>query len=68
MSGHEIFVVAAMPPGAISSEFANALRECSSEADFPDGSYVFINNETQDQLQSAFLSIASQLLGVRKTY
>ena len=68
MSGHEIFVVAAMPPDAISSEFANALRECSSEADFPDGSYVFINNETQDQLQSAFLSIASQLLGVRKTY
>ena len=35
--GHEVFVVAAMPPGDISSDLAQSLRDCSSEADYPAG-------------------------------
>ena len=67
-AGTEIFVVAAMPPAEVTSQLGNSLRNCSSEADFPDGTYVFINNETHDELRGAFLSIANQLTGVRKTY
>ena len=64
--GHEVFVVAAMPPGDISSDLAQSLRDCSSEADYPAGTYVFINNEEDKDLRAAFLSIANQLQQVRR--
>ena len=55
-----------MPPGDISSDLAQSLRDCSSEADYPAGTYVFINNEEDKDLRAAFLSIANQLQQVRR--
>ena len=66
--GAEIFVIAAMPPRDVSSELAQSLRNCSSEAEIPNGSYGFINNENAEGLRAAFLDIANQLLEVRKVY
>ena len=67
-AGTEIFVVAAMPPEAVSSDLAQSLRRCSSESDNPGGTYVFINNENEEGLRAAFHEIASQLLELRRVY
>ena len=67
-AGTEIFVIAAMPPDDVSSDLARSLRNCSSEAENPDGTYVFINNENEEDLRAAFRDIANQLLGVRRVY
>ena len=67
-AGHEIFVIAAMPPNEVTGPLAQALTACSSESDNPNGSYVFINNEDDKSLRAAFLAIANQLLAVRKVY
>ena len=67
-AGSEIFVVAAMPPEDVSSDLAQSLRRCSSEADNPGGTYVFINNENEEGLRAAFHEIANQLLEVRRVY
>ena len=56
-AGSEIFVVAAMPPTDISSALGQALRACSSEADNPDGNYVFLDNSTPDEIEAAFEEI-----------
>ena len=66
--GTEIFVIAAMPPDEISGELASTLRECSSEADNPEGTYVFLNNVTPESLEAAFADIANQLVTVRRIY
>ena len=65
-AGTEIFVVAAMPPEDVSGGLAQSLRRCSSEADNPGGTYVFINNENEEGLRAAFHEIANQLLKVRR--
>ena len=67
-AGTEIFVVAAMPPDEISGDLARSLRRCSSEAERPGGTYVFINNADAHSLRSAFADIARQLLELRKVY
>ena len=67
-AGTEIFVVAAMNPQSISSALGQALRECSSAADNPDGTYVFLNNATAESLEAAFADIASQLRTLRKVF
>ena len=67
-AGSEIFVVAAMPPDDVTGALAQSLRSCSSEADNPNGQYVFINNESADDLRGAFVEIANQLKKVRKLY
>ena len=64
--GIEIFVVAAMAPKWISSKLADGLRACSSEKDSPDGTYVFLNNATPENLKAAFANIANQLRTLRK--
>ena len=67
--GTEIFVVAAMNPSLVTSDFASALRTCSSEADDnSDGDYVFLNNATPESLETAFTDIAKQLRTVRKVF
>ena len=66
--GTEIFVIAAMPPREVAGELASSLRACSSEADKPEGTYVFINNATPENLEAAFDDIARQLLVVRRVF
>ncbi len=67
-AGSEIYVITAMPPRRVSDDLAATLRACSSEADDPDGSYVFLNNSTPERLEAAFADIANQLLVVRRVY
>ena len=66
--GTEIFVVAAMPPTGVSETLGDRLRACSSEAENPDGEYVFLNNESHQAIDSAFAAIANQLRVLRKIY
>ena len=67
-AGSEIFVVAAMAQALVSTPLARTLRDCSSEADNPDGTYVFVDNSTPQALRAAFADIANQLVTVRKVY
>ena len=72
--GTEIFVVAAMNPANISTQFGKALEQCSSQKDAeyptgthrPGGNYVFLNNGTPEALKAAFADIASQLRTLRR--
>ena len=63
-----VFTIAAMQPGEVGGEMARDLRACSSQADDPDGTYVFINNSTPDELRGAFSEIARQLVSLKRTY
>ena len=67
-AGIRIFVVAAMAPRRVSSDLADQLRACSSEADDPDGTYTFLNNADAESLEAAFVNIAGQLQPMRKIY
>ena len=67
-AGIEIFVVAAMHPDQVSTDFGTSLTECSSESDDSDETYAFLNNATPESLQTAFESIANQLRVVRRTH
>ena len=67
-AGTEIFVIAAMHPNNVSGNLGEALRECSSEADNPAGSYVFLNNTDPENLEAAFASIATELKTIRRVY
>ena len=67
-AGTEIFVVAAMAPYKVSGTLADSLWACSSEADNPEGTYVFLNNSDADSLEAAFADIAQQLQTVRRVY
>ena len=64
--GTEIFVIAAMHPDKVSGALGDSLRACSSQSDNPDGSYVFLNNATPENLEAAFAEIASQLMTTRR--
>ena len=72
--GTEIFVIAAMNPANISTQFGKALEQCSSQEDAeyptgtrrPGGTYVFLNNSTPEELEKAFKNIASQLRTLRR--
>ena len=67
-AGTEIFVVAAMAPDKVTGELAQSLRSCSSQSEYPDGQYVFINNDNEDDLRNAFVEIANQMREIRKLY
>ena len=64
----EIFVVAAMNPSEIGTPLSRGLRDCSSQSDHPDRTYVFLDNHTKEDLEDAFRQIAHQLLVVRRTH
>ena len=66
--GTEVFVIAAMAPDEVSRGLAETLRACSSEADNPEGSYVFLDNVDSETLKAAFADIANQLVTVRRVY
>ena len=67
-AGIEIFVVAAMHPDNVSTDLADTLRACSSESEESEGSYVFLNNATPENLETAFADIANQLSVIRRVY
>ena len=67
-AGTEIFVVSAMHPDLVSDGLAASLTACSSKDDNPDGTYVFLNNATAEDLEAAFADIASQVHSVRRVY
>ena len=68
-AGVRIFVVAAMDVSKMtgSDGFVQKLRQCSSNADFPDVEHVFINNATPEALRDSFRTIANQLQKFRLT-
>ena len=65
--GIKIFAIAAMHPDNI-GDLETPLTNCSSQADDPNGNYVFINNATADDLEDAFRQIARQLVRFRRIY
>ena len=67
-AGTEIFVIAAMHPDNVPGSLGTALRACSSEADNPEGSYVFLENSDAESLRTAFAEIANQLVTVRRVF
>lgn len=67
-AGFEIFVVAAMDPEQVSGTLGESLKTCSSQADNPDGNYVFLNNTDEEALERAFADIANQLKVYRRVY
>ena len=64
--GTEIFVVAAMHPDNLGSDFEISLKDCSSESPDSDNTYAYLNNSTQAALETAFADIANQLRTVRR--
>ena len=66
--GTEIFVIAAMRPSQVSEDLGDGLRACSSEADYPDGTYVFVNNPDAASIEAAFAEIAEQLRVFRRVH
>ena len=67
-AGVKIFVIAAMDPSHVDDSLATSLEACSSQADDPDGTYVFLNNATPENLKNAFLDIGQQLLVMRRVH
>ena len=63
-----IYTIAAMHPRYVGQTYGDELRQCSSEADDPDGTYFFANNASADALKKAFADIGRQLISVRRTY
>ena len=66
--GTEIFVVAAMHSIYVSGDLSNSLEACSSKADNPDGTYVFVSNSDEASLEAAFATIAEQLRVYRRIH
>ena len=63
-----VFTIAAMHPNNVGGNMARELRRCSSQADDPDGTYVFLNNATPEALRGAFSEIGRQLVSLRRTH
>ncbi len=61
--GTEIFVIAAMVPDLIETEFAQTLRDCATSDD-----HVFLNNATAEALERVFAEIAGRLIALRRIY
>ena len=64
-AGIKVFTIAAMDPGRV-GDLAQALERCSSQADDPDGTYVFTNNATPEALEDTFREIGRQLVRFRR--
>ena len=63
-AGIKVFTIAAI--ANTRSGHQTELKNCSSQADDPDGRYVFVNNATPEALEEAFRDIARQLLEFRR--
>ena len=66
-NGISVFTIAAMDARKV-GDLAEPLRQCSSQADDPAGTYVFVNNNTAEELQAAFQQIAAQLVHFRRVH
>ena len=66
-AGILVFTIAAMHPNQVGTSFADELRNCSSQTEDPDGTYVFVNNSTPDKLREAFADIVRQMIQLRRT-
>ena len=66
-AGIKVFTIAAMDKGRVGT-LADPLKKCSSQADDPNGNYVFINNAKSEDLEDAFREIARQLVRFRRVY
>ena len=67
-AGTEIFVVGAMHPDKVSEDLGTGLEACSSKADNPEGSYVFLNNANAETLRAAFADIGCQSTSLRRLH
>ena len=67
-AGTEIIVVAAMHPDTVSEGLGTGLEACSSKADSPEGTYLFLDNANAESLREAFADIATQLTAVRRLH
>ena len=67
-AGTEMFVITAMHPRHVGAHLEETLRACSSETKDSEGTYVFLNNSTPENLEAAFADIANQLSTVRRMY
>ena len=67
-AGIIVFTIAAMHPDDVGTSFAEALRNCSSATEDPDGTYVFVNNSTPERLREAFADIVKQMVRLRRTH
>ena len=67
-AGIKVFVIAAMHPNLVRDAFGQALRQCSSASDDPEGKYVFVNNATPEKLKEAFAEVATQLVRLKRTH
>ena len=66
-AGIIVFTIAAMHQDDVGTALANELRNCSSATEDPDGSYVFVNNATAENLREAFADIVRQMVQLRRT-
>ncbi len=66
-AGIKVFTIAAMDKGRVGT-LADPLKKCSSQADDPNGNYVFINNAKSEDLENAFREIGRQLVRFRRVY
>lgn len=66
-NGISVFTIAAMEARKVGA-LTEPLRQCSSQADDPAGTYVFINNNTAEKLQTAFQQVATQLVRFRRMH
>jgi len=63
-----IFTIAAMNPENISQRLGRQLTECSSQSDYPNRKYAFVNNATPAALEEAFAEIGRQIMSLRRTH
>ena len=66
-AGIIVFTIAAMHADDVGTALANELRDCSSQTEDPDGTYVFVNNATPENLREAFSEIVRQMVRLRRT-
>ena len=66
-AGIIVFTIAAMPRADVGNSLANELENCSSKTEDPDGTYVFVDNATPENLREAFAGIVRQMVQLRRT-
>ena len=66
-AGIKVFTIAAMDKDRVGI-LADPLKKCSSQADDPNGNYVFTDNARSEDLEKAFREIARQLVRFRRVY
>ena len=66
-AGIKVFAIAAMHR-SLDGSLPGELEACSSQADDPSGTYVFVNHPSAASISQAFQNIARQLVQFRRVY